>query len=38
MRHVVPFSKALDLIETGAINTGPLILSLGWLAVNKSRL
>lgn len=37
MRHVVPLEEALALIETGGINTGPLILSLQWLALNKTR-
>ncbi|MEL7151736.1 MAG: NUDIX domain-containing protein [Pseudomonadota bacterium] len=37
MRHVVRFSDATAMIETGAINTGPLILSLGWLALNKAK-
>lgn len=38
MRHVVPLDDAMGMIATGAANTGPLILSLGWLALNKSRL
>jgi nudix-type nucleoside diphosphatase (YffH/AdpP family) len=37
MRHVVPLSEALALVESGAANTGPLLISLGWLALNKSR-
>lgn len=36
LRHVVPLGDALAMIQTGAINTGPLALSLYWLAVNKS--
>ncbi|MEM6385843.1 MAG: NUDIX domain-containing protein [Pseudomonadota bacterium] len=38
MRHVIPLDEALALIETGAANTGPLVLSLGWLALNKGKL
>ncbi len=37
MRHVVPLDDAMGLIETGAVNTGPLLTSLAWLALNKSR-
>lgn len=37
MRHVVPLSEALALVESGAANTGPLLISLGWLALNKAR-
>lgn len=35
---VFPLEDALVLIESGAANTGPLILSLQWLALNKERL
>jgi nudix-type nucleoside diphosphatase (YffH/AdpP family) len=38
MAHVLPFGEAMALIEDGTINTGPLILSLGWLALNRERL
>ena len=38
MRHVVPFSEAMAMVESGAANTAPLILSLSWLAMNKDRL
>ncbi len=38
MRHVLPLDDALGMIESGAINTGPLILSLQWLAMNRARL
>lgn len=38
MRHVVPLADALKMIETGAANTGPLILSLNWLALHKDHL
>jgi hypothetical protein len=37
MSHVIPLDEALGMIETGAINTGPLILSLNWLALNRER-
>lgn len=35
MAHVVPLDAALAMIETGEVNTGPLILSLHWLALNR---
>lgn len=38
MRHVVALDDALSMVESGAINTGPLILSLNWLALHKERL
>lgn len=38
MRHVLPLDEAMAMIESGAINTGPLILSLQWLAMNRDRL
>ncbi len=38
LRHVLPLDDALGMIESGAINTGPLILSLQWLAMNRDRL
>ena len=38
MAHVLPFEDAMAMIETGAANTGPLILSLGWLGMNRERL
>lgn len=38
MAHVLTFDDAMSLIPAGAVNTGPLILSLGWLAMNRERL
>ena len=38
MRHVIPFSQALEMVENGAANTAPLILSLQWLAMRKDQL
>lgn len=38
MRHVLPLDEALAMIETGAINTGPLILGLMWLKLNREKL
>ena len=35
MSHVLPLSNALELIETGEVNTGPLIISLQWLALRS---
>lgn len=36
--HVMPLRQLLRHIETGAANTGPLILSAFWLDANKDRL
>lgn len=38
MSHVLPLDTALNYITTGAVNTGPLVVSLQWLALNCSRL
>ena len=38
MAHVIPFEAAMSMIETGAANTGPLLVSLGWIALNRDRL
>lgn len=38
MSHVLPLRDALAMIDTGAVNTGPLILSLQWLALHAGRL
>ena len=38
MRHVIPLSEALEMVENGAANTAPLILSLQWLAMRKDQL
>ncbi len=38
MSHVLPFNRAMAMIETGEANTGPLLISLGWLAANRDRL
>ena len=38
MSHVLPLKDALSMIETGEVNTGPLILSLQWLAMHAGRL
>ena len=37
MSHVVPLDKALWMIESGAVDTGPLVISLLWLQANKTR-
>ena len=37
MSHVVSLEEALALIRTGVINTGPLVLSLLWLQMNRDR-
>ena len=36
--HVLPFDDAMKLISTGEADNGPLILSLIWLAQERSRL
>jgi nudix-type nucleoside diphosphatase (YffH/AdpP family) len=36
--HVISFDAAMQLIETGEANNGPLILSLLWLARERDRL
>ena len=38
MAHVIPLTDALAMIGTGEINTGPLIMSLQWLAAHKASL
>ena len=38
MAHTMPFSQLMSLIESGAANTGPLIVSAQWLAVNREHL
>ena len=38
MAHVIGFENAMTMIETGEINTAPLILSLGWLALKRGDL
>lgn len=38
MAHVVTLEDALTMVETGEVNTAPLILSLQWLALNRERL
>lgn len=38
MAHVLPFAAAMDMVVSGAANTGPLVISLGWLAINRDRL
>jgi nudix-type nucleoside diphosphatase (YffH/AdpP family) len=36
--HVMPFDQAMALVQSGEINTGPLIMMLYWLAAERSRL
>ncbi len=38
MAHVISLNEAVAMIETGEANTGPLILSLSWLARNCDKL
>ena len=37
MSHVVSFDTLMEMIETGAANTGPLVLSALWLARHRDR-
>lgn len=37
LSHVIPFDDALSMIESGEIDTGPLVISLLWLAANRER-
>ena len=36
--HVIPFDRAMALLESGEANNGPLILSLLWLSKERERL
>lgn len=36
--HVLDFERALDLIQTGEINAGPLVMMLYWLSAHRARL
>lgn len=36
--HLVPFARLMEMVETGEVNTGPLILLAYWLARNRDRL
>lgn len=36
--HVMPFDTAMELVQSGEINAGPLIMMLYWLAAERSRL
>ena len=38
MSHVLNLETALEYIASGAVNTGPLIVSLQWLALNREKL
>lgn len=38
MSHVVIFDQLMEMIETGAANTGPLVLSALWLGHHRNRL
>ena len=37
MSHVVPLDELAEMIATGAVNTGPLVLSIQWLLLNRDR-
>lgn len=36
--HVLPFDRAMELVTTGEINAGPLVMMLYWLASQRPRL
>jgi len=38
LTHILPFATALDALQTGEVDNGPLMISLLWLQVNRSRL
>lgn len=36
--HVVPFARLLDLVQSGEITCGPLLMTVFWLSLNRDRL
>lgn len=36
--HTLPYAKAMQLLESGEIATGPLVMLLFWLSANRDRL
>lgn len=36
--HILPFDRAMQLVATGEINAGPLVMMLYWLAAHRARL
>ncbi|MDQ2092966.1 NUDIX domain-containing protein [Rhodobacteraceae bacterium 10Alg 79] len=36
--HIIAFTRAMELLEQGEINNGPLVMSLMWLARERDRL
>ncbi|WP_347310046.1 NUDIX domain-containing protein [Defluviimonas sp. SAOS-178_SWC] len=36
--HVLPFERLMEMVETGEVNTGPLIVLAYWLDRNRARL
>lgn len=36
--HVLPFARLMEMVETGEVNTGPLIVLAYWLDRNRARL
>ncbi|MBC7142749.1 MAG: tellurium resistance protein, partial [Rhodobacteraceae bacterium] len=36
--HVLPFARLMELVATGEVNTGPLIVLAYWLDRNRARL
>ena len=38
MSHVIPFNSLMDMVQSGAANTGPLVMSALWLQNNRHQL
>ena len=38
MSHVIPFKSLMEMVQTGAANTGPLVMSALWLQAERHRL
>jgi ADP-ribose pyrophosphatase len=38
LSHVVPFGRLIELVETGEVENGPLLISASWLSRNRDRL
>ena len=36
--HVLPFERVMQLVSTGEVNAGPLVMMLYWLASQRARL
>lgn len=36
--HVIPFTRLMDLLDSGEVENAPLMISVQWLAMNRDRL